>query len=84
MIADIGAAAEQWIHTTDVDWEALTERARDPAFPFGTTTFGGEETGLLSYRGPAGSSLTWDSWWFSLEIRDGRPILYVHAGLIAG
>ena len=38
-----------------------------------------------AYHAPGGGHLTDPSnGWTALEIRDGRPILYIHAGLIAG
>lgn len=38
-----------------------------------------------AYRAPGGVFLTDPShWWATLEIRAGKPILYIHAGLIAG
>lgn len=53
----------------------------------------------LAYRGPQGTDLIVDfglldlgedwpaglyGWWTSLEVRDGRPILYIDAGRLAG
>lgn len=52
----------------------------DPAYPFGLPGEGYP----VGYRGPSGTYLTWGGVWMALEIRDGLPILYVHAGLIAG
>ena len=68
--------------------EALEESTSEPNFPFGPILFRGEETGVFGYRGPGGAMLTWSTddhgWWHVLEIRDGEPILYLHAGIIAG
>lgn len=65
----------------------LSDRTNDPAFPFGAPVWpDGAGRGPLGYRGPGGSYLTNppSGWWMALEIRDGRPVLYIHAGLIAG
>ena len=72
----------------------------DETFPFGVSDGYGSGRGPVGFRGPAGSYLftepyllEYDApwgynglyrWWTVLEIRDGRPILYVDAGSIAG
>lgn len=63
------------------DWEA---RIANPDFPFGVVIPGGIP--ILAYRGPGGALLTLPGvpWFYTLEIRDGRPVLYVVAGRIAG
>lgn len=65
----------------------LGDRTDDPAFPFGAPVWpDGMGTGPLGYRGPGGSYLTTSplGWWMAIEVRDGQPVLYIHAGLIAG
>jgi hypothetical protein len=69
--------------------EELKESTSDPDFPFGPILLRGGEIGGFGYRGPGGALLSWWSghghgWWHVLEIRDGQPILYLHAGIIAG
>ena len=85
--ADLTDAIDEW--NVDVDealgwpteWGDITA---DPSSPFGIAVWPGDEDGPLGYRGPGGSYLTLDYWWHVLEIRNGRPVLYVHAGLFAG
>ena len=72
----------------------------DDTFPFGVSDGYGTGEGPVGFRGPADSYLFTEPyllehnapwgyngmyrWWTVLEIRDGRPILYVDAGSIAG
>lgn len=88
MLADLNRAitehgrADGYLYQED-----LGDRTDDPAFPFGVPVWpDGSGSGPLGYRGPGGSYLTAPplGWWMALEIRDGRPIFYIHAGLIAG
>ena len=74
--------------------------ALDDTFPFGVSDGYGPGRGPVGFRGPAGSYLftepylleydaPWGynglyGWWTVLEVRDGRPTLYVDAGSIAG
>ena len=93
LLDDLNAAAEAWLHNPAVSWDELTQLATDPEFPFGGPydrgLAGGDE---LGYRGPGGVHLTPYTYsdqahfpgWTALEIRSGRPILYIHAGIIAG
>jgi hypothetical protein len=74
----------------------LLERSSDPDFPFGLDYCEGERCGPLAYRGPFGTSLVADPTWLwdlngvygwhpiTLEVRDGRPVLHLWAGQIAG
>lgn len=70
----------------DPDW--IDAVSQDPGFPFGPVLFEGDEIGYWGFRGPGGSMLSWSAgdnwWWHVLEVREGKPILYVHAGIIAG
>jgi hypothetical protein len=70
----------------ELDWDALRDRGADPDFPFGALAWpGGTTPGPIGYRGPGGSHLTPPAaWWMTLELRDGRPFLYIHAGIVAG
>jgi hypothetical protein len=60
------------------------DQAEDPASAFGYMPAGTAGGGEFGYRGPGGTYLTWFGGWMALEIRDGSPILYIHAGLTAG
>jgi hypothetical protein len=80
--ADIDQAVEALVPKDEDEYESFEERLSDPEFPFG---FSDPELGyLIIYRGPAGRQLTYGQWWAALEIKDGEPIIYLHAGLIAG
>jgi hypothetical protein len=81
------AVAEEWhfggyfVEYPSPELRALTS---DPEFPFGIgPALYPNDPGTGGYRGPGGSLLTW-YFWHVLEIRNGRPVLYVDAGLIAG
>jgi hypothetical protein len=81
LLADVNEAVRTWAQP-GID---LRDRSRDPGFPFGQIPWPGEaQDGELGYRGPGGAHLTWFGGWMALEIRNGNPILYIHAGLIAG
>jgi hypothetical protein len=81
LLDDLNRATETSLEP-DVDLDTLSE---DPAFPFGRIPWPGEtENTEFGYRGPGGAHLAWFGGWLALEIRDGVPILYIHAGLIAG
>jgi hypothetical protein len=81
LLADLNSSVDTWVRPG----VELRERSDDPSFPFGDVYWPGEpEWGELGYRGPGGAHLTWFGNWLALEMRDGRPILYIHAGLIAG
>ena len=78
----------------------LADQGALDTFPFGVSDGYGLGQGPVGFRGPVGSYLfaqpylleydaPWGynglyGWWTVLEIRDGRPILYVDAGSIAG
>jgi hypothetical protein len=80
--ADIDQAVEALVPKDEDEYESFEERLSDPEFPFG---FSDPELGyLIIYRGPAGRQLTYGQWWAALEIKDGEPIIYLHAGIIAG
>lgn len=70
----------------DLDWSDPGDFAAEPDSPFGVVAWpDGTTPGPVGYRGPGGSYLTPPAgWWTALEIRDGRPILYIHAGIVAG
>lgn len=81
LLADFNDAIDRWIQPGI----ELREHSGDPAFPFGEVPYPDEpDYGEVGYRGPGGAQLTWFGGWIALEIRDGRPVLYIHAGLIAG
>ncbi len=71
--------------------ELIRLGAEDADFPYGAMPSVGEVE-LLGYRGPQGiylydvvfSRQTLFDWATQLEIMDGRPILYIEAGRIAG
>ena len=91
MLDDLDFSMETWIRSpeTGVSWEEMKELSADPAFPFGDPTSGSEGY-PIGYRGPGGAHLTYADdpayllGWTVMEIRNGEPILYIHAGLIAG
>jgi hypothetical protein len=82
-VATLPADSDLWSFPDDL--EPLLE---DPDYPFGPIMLDGTESGAVGFRGPGGALLSWASygswWWHVLEIRDGEPILYIHAGIIAG
>ena len=81
LLADFNEAIDTWIRPGI----ELREHTGDPSFPFGEVPYPGEpDFAELGYRGPGGAHLTWFGGWMALEVRDGQPILYIHAGLIAG
>jgi hypothetical protein len=87
LLADVNEATSSWVEDGDGVWPPeLGSQASDPGFPFGLTTWPNSgEQGPVGYRGPGGSHLTRPlSWFMVLEIREAKPILYVHAGLIGG
>jgi hypothetical protein len=87
LLIDLNDAVDEWIVDRDNVWypgPGLKERTSDPAFPFGLAVFPGHDEGPLGYRGPGGNRLSWVGWWLALEIREGVPVLYIHAGLVAG
>lgn len=86
LLAARDADVAYWLDDPDtaLPWAELEARAGDPDFAFGLAFWPGTTEGLVGYRGPGGTIITWDYWWLALEIRDGAPILYAHAGLVAG
>lgn len=85
LLGPYDAAIQQWIVEAEPTADEYRDWARDPDFPFGIYLFSPEEEiGPIGYRGPGGVLLTEGWWWLALEIRDGQPILYIHAGLVAG
>jgi hypothetical protein len=86
LLADIDAAVDTWLPDVEADWPSdVLDHASDPSYPFGVPE-SPDPTGQwpIGYRGPGGDHLTRPPWWAVLEMRDGEPILYFHAGLIAG
>jgi hypothetical protein len=83
---DLTTAIDAWLVGSTYD--KLTQLSKDPAFPFGSPDGQGLEHEW--YRGPGGVHLTpyGDQvtlpGWTALEVRNGRPILYIDAGIIAG
>jgi hypothetical protein len=97
LLTDVAAAIDMWIIDPDtaVSWDELVRLGADPEFPFGTPSSSDDDDAWpVGYRGPGGTHLTYTYaydaelthplGWTALEIRDGRPILYVHAGIVAG
>lgn len=83
LLGDMHGSLEE--HWPIPEMEELLLLAEDPDYPFGVPRSElGEEGWPVTYRGPAGTYLTWGGGWMALEIRDGLPILYIHAGLVAG
>ncbi len=83
LLSDLHDAVGEWPIDlwSSPEFRALTS---DPEFPFGMETMFASDTGTLGYRGPGGSLLITWSFWHVLEIRNGRPVLYIHAGIFAG
>lgn len=80
-IAPIGDPVESW----DEFIAAVRAHGNDPDYPLGIAESpDSTEDWPIGYRGPGGTYLTVDPPWMSLEIRSGRPILYIHAGQVAG
>ena len=82
LLADLDGAVDQWVgaplHSGSSLGEvfiALGESAEDPAFPFGIH----KESGVLSYRGPLDSYLTFFPIW--REFADGDRTLRGENGL---
>jgi hypothetical protein len=73
------AAAKHGVDDTGANWEEIIDLSSDPDFPFAYT-----DDGAIAYRGPGGVELTTWDWWYVLEMRDGKPILYADAGIVAG
>lgn len=89
MLSDMQVSDTEWIEVPPSEeyWNEFRELTEDPAFPFGYMPWpdsGNEFEGPVGYRGPGGTYLTWDHGWLALEMRDGQPVLHIHAGLIAG
>jgi hypothetical protein len=93
LLDGIGNAIEQNVEEEpldgwrgDPDW--VDAVSQNPSFPFGPVLYEGDEIGYWGYRGPGRAMLSWSTgenwWWHVLEIRDGEPVLYIHAGIIAG
>jgi hypothetical protein len=64
---------------SESSWNLVIEQSSDPDFPFVVT-----DDGAIGFRGPGGVELTTWEWWYVLEISNGRPVLYAHAGIVAG
>jgi hypothetical protein len=92
LLDDVDGAIEYWINSpeTSVPWAQMQELATDPDFPFGFPDTADEFGYPIGFRGPGGALLTYADdpsylfGWPVMEIRDGKPILYIHAGIIAG
>jgi hypothetical protein len=88
LLEDLNESIETW--WSDTPWDELIALSEDQMFPFGGVQLDGENIYELGYRGPGGAYLTPYGdrttlpGWTALEVRDGRPILYLHAGIIAG
>ena len=94
------APFEQGTPPDEISAVLADQGSLDDTFPFGVSDGYGPGEGPVGFRGPAGSYLftepyllEYDApwgynglyrWWTVLEIRDGRPILYVDTGSIAG
>ncbi len=89
LLTDLNRSVDEWIDVPgdNAYGEQLRGLMDDPDFPFGLMPWpDGDDRfdGPMGYRGPGGALLTFDYAWLALEFRDGKPILYVHAGLVAG
>jgi hypothetical protein len=87
LLADLNDAISQVDGDDDLTWPDQPQEAMDdPAHPFGPSMWPNTgELGPIGYRGPAGSYLTPpETWWTVLEITQAKPVLYIHAGMIAG
>ena len=88
LLDDLNESLETWWSSTS--WDELEALSEDPMFPFGSVIYEGEITYEYGYRGPGGAHLTPYGdrttlpGWTALEVRNGRPILYLHAGIVAG
>ncbi len=81
LITDMNESVDTWVDS-EADLVAMSD---NPVFPFGVGSGSGStEQWPIGYRAPGGTHLTWEPGWLALEIRNGRPILYIHAGLVAG
>ncbi|MEA1902624.1 MAG: hypothetical protein U9N56_03770 [Actinomycetota bacterium] len=92
LMDDVDLAIETWIRNPDtaVSWDEMRELAADPSFPFGLPNELSMEQLPIGFRGPGDAHLTYFDdpayllGWTAMEIREGKPILYIHAGMIAG
>lgn len=95
LLEDVESLRDEW----EASWGTFSadewrERSSDPSFPFGLADPSSAYVlDLAAYRGPGQTylmmpnfdqSLIGSCWWPAVEIRDGQPILYLHAGLFAG
>ncbi len=80
-LAPIGDPVENWLDLIEV----VKAHRNDPTYPLGIPV-SPESTDEwpIGFRGPGGAYLTVDPPWMMLEMRDGRPLLYVHVGMVAG
>jgi hypothetical protein len=78
LLADLHDSYLIWFADCDeFSGEEMAALTADPNYPFL------DPPGV--YRGPDRSLISPGiRWWFALEIRAGEPILYLHAGFIAG
>ncbi len=69
-----------------LEWADPGAEEADADSPFGAVAWpDGTTPGPVGYRGPGGAYLTPPaSWWTALEIRNGEPLLYIDAGIVAG
>ena len=80
--APLGDPEEDW----DAFFAAVREEIADPDSPIGVpaSPYSTEEW-PIGYKGPGNAYLTIEyPPWMVLEIRDGLPALYIHAGIVAG
>jgi hypothetical protein len=80
--APLGDPEEDW----DAFFAAVRKEIADPDSPFGIPASPDSTAEWpLGYKGPGDAYLTFEyPPWMVLEIRDGLPVLYIHAGLVAG
>jgi hypothetical protein len=84
LLSDLDDAVAEW-HPDDL-WSSSSEllNGTDPDFPFEIAVYRSGEPAAVGYRGPGGSLLVTRDFWHGLEIRNGRPVLYVDGGATAG
>jgi hypothetical protein len=82
LLSDLDDAVAEW-HPDDLSSTSELLNGSDPGFPFEIAVYRNGEPAAVAYRGPGGSLLT--TWfWHVIEIRNGHPVLYIHAGITAG
>jgi hypothetical protein len=86
LLADLRQAITDRGQGDEFYWADPGDQEADPDSPFGMVPWpDGTTSGPIGYRGPGGSYLTPPAgWWTALEIRNGEPVLYIDAGIVAG